>query len=526
MDAAPTTTSPCAAPADTHFEDKAMGGSVAPSSRPPREGTIVSTAPPAPPLAPLPLLPHPLPQPQATTTDRRPVMMKRKSFMSHRSFFTSNCESLHTLQRSCGSRQLMKLAKDDDRDDANSDDDSDNAHSTSSCHSIDATPQLPHLPPPSWRSLAMRFFSQINETTEEEGTPVSSRAAQPPDSEVERIVQRLEHRNADRARVPAEVKSQFLRLCKDACLKRQRVLENGGLDDSCGSNGAHNNDSNNNNSNNNNKNNGGGETISSCILRSDVIQIRQSIRLQVENQSKRQRVADGIRVYLGFRCHCKVLLHVLNRAVDLIDESSRAAQAKKKTKKTRGRRHLSLDSLSGSHNIAHPSNIESCKENTNIHDGNNDNEWFYYKDFAFYSLKIESNYPWMRHPSLFSILITLAFYIFSPVLWCSLLHDPNICPQNRDRWPPLSALFFASATMSTVGYGDVSVFVGSDDLDAPAPQTWRIFIAILFMIASLVVSVVGFQAGLDSQLYPFLCRLDVFGKCVYEILKYAKFVIS
>ena len=132
----------------------------------------------------------------------------------------------------------------------------------------------------------------------------------------------------------------------------------------------------------------------------------------------------------------------------------------------------------------------------------------------------------MRHPSLFSILITLAFYIFSPVLWCSLLHDPNICPQNRDRWPPLSALFFASATMSTVGYGDVSVFVGSDDLDAPAPQTWRIFIAILFMIASLVVSVVGFQAGLDSQFYPFLHRLDVFGKRVYEILKDANFVIS
>ena len=174
----------------------------------------------------------------------------------------------------------MKLAEDNNRDDANSkkfdsDNDSDNAHSTSSFHSIDATPQLPRLTPPPWRSQAMRFFSQINETTEEESTPVSSRAAQPPDSEVERIVKWLEHQNADRARVPDEAKSQFLRLCKDACLKRRRVLENGGLDDSCGGNGAHNNDRNNNNSNNNNnnnnnnnknKNNGGGETISSCIL--------------------------------------------------------------------------------------------------------------------------------------------------------------------------------------------------------------------------------------------------------------------
>ena len=120
MYAAPTTTSPCATPANTHFEDKATGGSVAPPSRPPREGTIVSTAPPAPPWAPLPLLPHTLPQPQTPKTDRRLVMMNIKSSISHCSFLTSNCESLHTLQRSRGGLQFMKLAEDNDRDDANS----------------------------------------------------------------------------------------------------------------------------------------------------------------------------------------------------------------------------------------------------------------------------------------------------------------------------------------------------------------------------------------------------------------------
>ena len=72
------------------------------------------------------------------------------------------------------------------------------------------------------------------------------------------------------------------------------------------------------------------------------------------------------------------------------------------------------------------------------------------------------------------------------------------------------------------GYGDVTVFVGSDDPEAtPAPETWRVFLGILYMILSLVVSVVGFQAGLDSHFSPFRRRLDGFGRRVYEILKEA-----
>jgi hypothetical protein len=75
--------------------------------------------------------------------------------------------------------------------------------------------------------------------------------------------------------------------------------------------------------------------------------------------------------------------------------------------------------------------------------------------------------------------------------------------------------------MSTVGYGDVTVLVNYEGFDstAPYPQNWRIFIATIYMILSLIVSVVGFQAGLDSQFNPFRRRLDLTLTRVYEILR-------
>jgi len=79
--------------------------------------------------------------------------------------------------------------------------------------------------------------------------------------------------------------------------------------------------------------------------------------------------------------------------------------------------------------------------------------------------------------------------------------------------------------MSTVGYGEVTVLVNHDDfVTSPYPQNWRIFIATIYMILSLVVFVVGFQAGLDSHFHPFRRRLVIFGKRVCEILREANIV--
>ncbi|KAL7547215.1 hypothetical protein ACHAWF_010540, partial [Thalassiosira exigua] len=510
-----------------------------------------------------------------------------------------------------------------------------------------------------WRAKTRRFFSQMNidaprdsgEGEEgraprgngdddgggeaEEGNEDDEEEEPPPNSEVERIVRRLERRAADRVHVPADVKARFLRMCAAAARrkemgskegsKRGSILRRpsvvlggpsgrgtGALDDSCTSRGDPPPDSLNaldesytsegDDRSNAVRADGKGGVLSkssSCIARSDLIRLRRAVRLEVEGRTKARRIRDGIESRLGFRCRSKVLLYVLNRAVDSVDEDARAARfgkggATKEAKTSRrdagstggvdGRPDANRGSrrggvlagsvnggsdvdcgprrgasvLAGSVNSNSDANYGprrgsvlagSVNSGSDVNCGprrgsiladsltgyidcdfedvgeggggaeDDEEERFYYKDFAFYSLLVESNYPWVRNAGLFSILTTAAFYLFTPIFWCTWLEDPNVCSGGYGGW--LNALFFASATMSTVGYGDVSVFVGSDDPDTPEPSSARVFVATLFMILSLVVSVVGFQAGLDSQFSPFRQRLDVFGRRVYEILREA-----
>jgi len=509
--------------------------------------------------------------PQSTDDCRRSAMLAKQT-TSHRSFFASTRH--HTLSRSQAKRGLFSDFVEEEDDDENDDDDDGGGDCYSDSGFVDSSAARPPFAPqeeqeqalqpqPSrsslWRTRTMRFFSHNSNSNitgqQQEAHPASySQTSQPPplpESEVERIVQRLELRKANRVPVPAEVKNRFLRLCKNACQKRREILlessiQNNNDDEMDARDGIDTTSRISQSGGSSTTNKNGGQIIVSsltCILRSDVIQIRQAIRLEVEGRTKPQRLSDGIKAYFGFRCHCKVLLHVLNRAVDFFDENGRDRLAKKNRRISNitvgSERNLLGSSINssftndvGGGNLYHPSAISfennDGDEKKNIEEDNIDDEkdWFYYKDFAFYSLKIESNYPWMRNAGVFSILTTVAFYLFTPIFWCEILNDPNICPSsaNNERgW--LSALFFASATMSTVGYGDVTVFVGANDTSSSnEPETWRIFIAILFMILSLVVSVVGFQAGLDSQFHPFRRRLDFLSKRVYEILRDANIV--
>merc|ERR1712194_427667 len=97
----------------------------------------------------------------------------------------------------------------------------------------------------------------------------------------------------------------------------------------------------------------------SCILRSDVLQIRQAIRLEVESRSHIQRISDGLKKYFGFRTHCKVLLRVLNHAVDLIDEASGI----RNTKGRKGHLATSFNNNSNDPFPPPPSNINTLKTN-------------------------------------------------------------------------------------------------------------------------------------------------------------------
>ncbi|KAL7549040.1 hypothetical protein ACHAWF_012302 [Thalassiosira exigua] len=331
----------------------------------------------------------------------------------------------------------------------------------------------------------------------------------PPDSDVERIVQRLELRNRNRVPVPTEVKVRFLRLCSDAARKRMQerdvtvydeescVSSGEGGSEYSGSDVADRDDVNGSKDLPTSRTDHKVATASSFILREDVIEIRNIIRIKVENRTRFKRITDGIRSHLGFRCHDTLLLHVLNRAVDSIDKSGNSVAKKRRMTDT-----------------------ETASSFDNASDNDTDTEeWFCFTDFAYYNLKVESNFIWMRNTGIYSILITIAFYVFSPILWCVILSDPNICPMGAsDPRSWLAALFFASTTMSTVGYGDVSIFAGYD-VDTPPPETWRVLIAILYMIVSLLVAVSAFRAGLDSKYQPFHHRLGHFGRRVYVIMK-------
>ena len=203
------------------------------------------------------------------------------------------------------------------------------------------------------RESMMRFtripFSDrfIPQTTPEYEAPVI------PESRVERVVQRLEERNNNRVHVPPEVKKTFLRMCHTECRLRMR-LRNA----DCGE-----------------------EEISimasesPCILRIDVINMRNQVRCEQEMRSKSTQFSDALKGALGFRCHNTVLLEVFNRAIDAIDSSGHVAARK--------RRRITRSTASGNifhseESISHSLGSSAAEKSDQL----DEEEWFYYKDFG------------------------------------------------------------------------------------------------------------------------------------------------
>ncbi len=305
-----------------------------------------------------------------------------------------------------------------------------------------------------------------------------------PDSEVGRIISRLEHRSTNRVPVSSDVKWRFLRLCDEACINRvEKMRETMDLDEeeedvdnasdgSCSGSSSYDSGSDGSSSNSshdtdtlkptNQKRTKTTTASSPCILREDIIQIRNTVRLAYESRTKIQRFQKLARSVFGFRDVDKALLNVLNRAVDSIDESGHV-EAKKRRAITRRASSLvrsdsmnvlnqggGLESLGSSPNemllrtnssrlevgggVLDDSNRSFGSQLQHDDESNNKNgtinnlddeklEWFYYKDFAFYNLKVESKYPWVRNTGLFSLFVTVMFLIFTPILWCVILRD-------------------------------------------------------------------------------------------------------
>ena len=81
------------------------------------------------------------------------------------------------------------------------------------------------------------------------------------------------------------------------------------------------------------------------------------------------------------------------------------------------------------------------------------------------------------------------------------MKDEGVCPKQDETPGWMTAIYFAAATISTVGYGDISVMSEEEDILSP-------LVGIIFMCISLIYAVTAFSALLD-QLYSNFDSLDL-----------------
>jgi len=189
------------------------------------------------------------------------------------------------------------------------------------------------------------------------------------------------------------------------------------------------------------------------IPESRLIALRDGVQDQVDARKQADSHMRKFFTYLGFLDEQSTMLEILNRAVERVDDT--------------------------------------------------DDDFIHYQDFSFYNTRLISRWPWMRYPTSVAVCIMLLFYLFTPVWFCHILPDENVCPSDPDTdreggprsyygW--LTSLYFASTSMSTVGYGDVSV---SKDTRG------YVFVGIAYMIVALLVAVTAFSAAADNAFSKF-----------------------
>jgi hypothetical protein len=177
-----------------------------------------------------------------------------------------------------------------------------------------------------------------------------------------------------------------------------------------------------------------------------LLAIREDVQAKVDARMQANSHVRKFLNYLGFLDEMATMLEVLNRGVQRVDDT--------------------------------------------------DDDFFHYQDFSFYHTRLVSRWPWMRNPTAVSAMIMLLFYTFTPVWFCNIVPDRDVCPDDTGLsyggW--LTALYFASTTMSTVGYGDVTV-----QKDTPG----YIFVGVVYMIVALLVAVTAFSAAAENAFSVF-----------------------
>jgi hypothetical protein len=81
------------------------------------------------------------------------------------------------------------------------------------------------------------------------------------------------------------------------------------------------------------------------------------------------------------------------------------------------------------------------------HVDQNMEDWFHYQEWICFHTKVVSKWPWMRKESANAFLVVLLFYTATPILFCEVLGDKNICgdPSTGISW--LEGYYMASVTL-------------------------------------------------------------------------------
>jgi hypothetical protein len=81
------------------------------------------------------------------------------------------------------------------------------------------------------------------------------------------------------------------------------------------------------------------------------------------------------------------------------------------------------------------------------HVDQNQEDWFHYQEWICFHTKVVSKWPWMRNESANAFLVVLVFYAATPVIFCEVLEDANICgdPSTGVSW--LEGYYMASVTL-------------------------------------------------------------------------------
>ena len=107
-----------------------------------------------------------------------------------------------------------------------------------------------------------------------------------------------------------------------------------------------------------------------------------------------------------------------------------------------------------------------------------------------------------------------SFYLATVIFFCHIVKDENICPvdttdKGRSYYGWVSALYFASTTVSTVGYGDLNV--EKDPIS-------RTFYGICYMIFAMIMAILFFGAIAESAFSRFKSKFRLPFDNFYEKL--------